>query len=186
MQRKGESNWRPVVYASRSLTETEQCHAQIEKEALAVTWSCEKISDYILGSKFKIETDHKPLVPLLSRKHLNDLPPRVLRFRLMARFDYTIAHVPGWLLYTADTLPGSCCKSRARFPAGGGGDIRELHNQDVPPSNRTEIRYLSPVTGAGPCYCPGATVLQERVAKETASVARAHSLLESQRQSHYM
>ena len=78
---------------------------QIEKEALAVTWSCEKFSDYILGSRFEIETDHKPLVPILSSKHLNDLPLRVLRFRLrMAKFDYSISHVPGKLLYTADAL----------------------------------------------------------------------------------
>ena len=105
LQCKDESNWKPVAYASRSLTETEGRYAQIEKEALAVTWSCEKFSDYVLGSKFEIETDHKPLVPLLSSKHLNDLPPRVLRFRLrMAKFDYTIFHVPGKLLYVADTL----------------------------------------------------------------------------------
>jgi hypothetical protein len=38
-----------------------------------MTWSCEKFSDYILGSKFEIETDFKPLVALLSNKHLNDL-----------------------------------------------------------------------------------------------------------------
>ena len=31
--------------------------------------------------------------------------PRILRFRLrLARFDYTVQHVPGKLLYTADTL----------------------------------------------------------------------------------
>ena len=97
--------WRPVVYASRSLTDTERRYAQIEKEALAVTWACEKFANYVLGCKFQIETDHKPLVPILSTKHLDNLPPRVLRFRLrLARFDYTIQHVPGKLLYTADAL----------------------------------------------------------------------------------
>ena len=103
LQANNASEWRPVAYASRSLSETERRYAQIEKEALAVTWSCEKFSDYILGSRFEIETDHKPLVPILSTKHLNDLPPRVLRFRLrMAKFDYSISHVPGKLLYTAE------------------------------------------------------------------------------------
>ena len=45
------------------------------KEALAVTWACSKFSNYILGRPFLIETDHKPLVPILSTKHLDDLPP---------------------------------------------------------------------------------------------------------------
>ena len=38
-------NCKPVAYASRSMSETERCSAQIEKEALSVTWSCEKFSD---------------------------------------------------------------------------------------------------------------------------------------------
>ena len=60
---------------------------------------------YVLGKRFLIETDHKPLVPLLGLKHLDRLPPRILRFRLrLTRFDYTITHVPGKYLYTADTL----------------------------------------------------------------------------------
>ena len=49
--------------------------------------------------------DHKPLVPLLSKTHLDRLPPCVLHFRLrMMQFDYSISHVPGKLLYMADTL----------------------------------------------------------------------------------
>ena len=36
---KEENDWKPVFYASRSLTPTEQRYAQVEKEALAVTWN---------------------------------------------------------------------------------------------------------------------------------------------------
>ena len=100
-----QGGWKPVVYASRSLSETERRYAQIEKEALAITWACEKFSEYILGKQILIETDHKPLVPLLSSKHLDDLPPRVLRFRLrLMRFAFSIVHVPGKYMYTADAL----------------------------------------------------------------------------------
>ena len=106
---KQESSWTPVAFASRTMTETERRYAQIEKEALAITWACEKFSTYILGMKFLIETDHKPLIPLLGTKHLDSLPPRILRLRL-GRYDYDITHVPGKLLYTADTL------SRAPVP----------------------------------------------------------------------
>ena len=50
-------------------------------------------ANYILGRLFLIETDHEPLVPILSTKHLDDLPLRVLRFRLrLARFNYTMHH----------------------------------------------------------------------------------------------
>ena len=102
---KRQSEWRPVAYASRALTETECRYAQIEKEGLASTWACERFSDYILGMKITLETDHKPLVPIFGSKHLDSLPPRLLRFRLrMDRFDYEVVHVPGKELYTADAL----------------------------------------------------------------------------------
>ena len=97
--------WKPVAYASRALTDTEKRYSQIEKEALAIVWACERFTGYVLGKQIVLETDHKPLVPLLSRKDLASLPPRILQFRLcLARFQYEIMHVPGKLLYTADAL----------------------------------------------------------------------------------
>ena len=99
---EGEGMWKPIAYASRSMTETEGRYAQIEKEALAVTWACEKFMTYILGKEIVIETDHKPLVSLLGGKNLDSLPPRILRYRLrLARFQYSIVHVPGKSLCTA-------------------------------------------------------------------------------------
>ena len=112
--------WRPVAYASRSLSDTERRYAQIEKEALAATWACEKFSTYVLGRPFLIESDHKPLVPLLNTKHLDDLPPRVLRFRLrLAKYEYVAHHVPGKLLYVADAL------SRAPSEEEGDNELQE-------------------------------------------------------------
>ena len=55
---QSDSAWRPVAYASRVMTETETRYAQIEKEALAVTWACERFSNYVLGQTFQIESDH--------------------------------------------------------------------------------------------------------------------------------
>ena len=78
LQAKGTS-WHPVTYASRSITNTERRYAQIEKEALAITWVCEKFSSYIIGNHILLETDHNSFVPLLTYKHLENLSPRVLR-----------------------------------------------------------------------------------------------------------
>ena len=87
------------------MTSTEQRYAQIEKEALATTWACEKFNDYILGKDILIETDHNPLVPIFGSKTLDELPPRIQRFlmRLM-KYSFKMIHVPGKELVTADTL----------------------------------------------------------------------------------
>ncbi|XP_014676649.1 PREDICTED: uncharacterized protein K02A2.6-like [Priapulus caudatus] len=103
-QRDGRE-WRPVAYASRSLSPTEQRYAQIDKEALAIVWACEKFREYLIGIKFLVETDHKPLISLLSSKDMEQLPPRIQRFRMrLMRYSYDIVHVPGKELYTADAL----------------------------------------------------------------------------------
>ena len=94
-----------MVYALRSLTPTEQRYAQIEKEALALTWACVRLAEYLLGKPFHLHTDHKPLVPLLSSKSLDTLPARVQRFCMrLLRYQFSISHVPGKDLHIADTL----------------------------------------------------------------------------------
>jgi len=73
---------RPICYTSRSLIDAEKNYAVMEKEALASTWACERLEEYVLGLRFTPETDHKPLVPLLTTTDLSKMPPRILRFRL--------------------------------------------------------------------------------------------------------
>ena len=82
--------------------------------------ACKKFAQHILGKCFVIERDHKPLVPLLGTKNLDSMPPR---FRLqLDRFQFSIGHVPGKELYTADALSRaptgkmrSCSRRRQSF-----------------------------------------------------------------------
>jgi hypothetical protein len=100
---ENDGQWKPVAFAYRCMSNTERRYAQIEKKALATMLACEKFASYLLGLTFTIETDHKPLIPLLGMKNLNSLPPRILRFRLrLDRFSYAIVHVPGKEMHTAD------------------------------------------------------------------------------------
>ncbi len=116
-----EGAWKPVSFSSRAMSETECHYAQIEKEALAMTWACEKFRSYLLGLSFTLETDHKLFVALISTKSLNSLPPRLICFRLrLSSFSYVMQHVPGKLLYTADTL------SRAPMTASANSVIEEV------------------------------------------------------------
>lgn len=45
-QQGADGWWRPVVCASRSMTECERRYSQVEREALVLTWACEKF-EYI-------------------------------------------------------------------------------------------------------------------------------------------
>ena len=105
MQKQEDHQWKPVVYASRSLTSTEEKYAQIEKESLGITWACERFREYLIGIKFRVETDHKPLFSLLGEKNLQDLPARIQRFRMrLMQFTFSVTHIPGKDLTIADTL----------------------------------------------------------------------------------
>ena len=105
LQKQDDGQLKPVSYASRALTPTESRYAAIELESLGVTWSCEKHRNLLIGKPFHIVTDHKPLISLLGKKGLNDLPLRIQCFRLhLMEFSYTISHESGKNLFIPDYL----------------------------------------------------------------------------------
>ena len=78
------------------MSKTKRLYAQIEKEALAFTWELEHWADFLIGMKFKVPTDHKPLLPLFSTKVIDELPVHIQRFRIrLMQFDFTMEHAPG-------------------------------------------------------------------------------------------
>ena len=95
---------KPVYYVSRALTQAEKNYAQIEKELLAIVFACERLDHYLYARRIKVESDHKPLVPI-SRRPIANAPKRLQRmFTRLARYDLDIQYKKGEQMYVADTL----------------------------------------------------------------------------------
>jgi len=79
---------RPIAYASRTMSTTEQKYPQIDKEALAIVWAFQKFFYYLYARHFVLITDHKPLTQILHPE--KSLP--VLCISRMANYADYLAH----------------------------------------------------------------------------------------------
>ena len=93
-----------MAYASRELTDAETRYAQIEKELLAIVYSCEKFHQYTYGNKVRVLSDHKPLESIL-KKPLANTPRRLQGMAMrLQRYDIEIEYLQGKKMFLADTL----------------------------------------------------------------------------------
>ena len=69
-------NNKPIVFASKALTETKHHYASIEREMLAVVFGAERSRTYVYVRSFTIKSDHKPLESI-SQGKLADIPAQL-------------------------------------------------------------------------------------------------------------
>lgn len=55
-------SWRPVAYASRSLSDSKMRCAQIGKEAFELVYGCERLHHLSYGRHVILETGHSPFI----------------------------------------------------------------------------------------------------------------------------
>lgn len=98
---------RPVSMASRSLSNAERNYSSIDREACAIMFGLRKFHKYLFGRRFKIITDHKPLIYLMSeKKGIPDVhSTRMLRWIIeLSAYEYSIEHKSGKMHLNADAL----------------------------------------------------------------------------------
>lgn len=95
MQPDDHGELRPVLYASRTMTLTEQNYSQLEKELLAICFGISNARDYVIGRDFDVITDHQSL-ETITKRELHDTPLRVQRLLLQIKtYNYHIKYQPG-------------------------------------------------------------------------------------------
>ena len=104
----------PVSFCSRTLSTAERNYGHIEKEGLALVFAVKRFHQFLYGFKFKMVTDHKPLLGLFGQD--KGLPfraaSRILRWGLLlAAYDYELQYRRGQRNANADGL------SRLPLPA---------------------------------------------------------------------
>ena len=93
---------RVIEYVSRQLTEGQQKWPTIEREAYAIISSIGKLRHYLVGSKFTIYTDHKPLRSLFTADMRN---PRVQRWAIiLEEYNCDVQYTTGKNNVNADML----------------------------------------------------------------------------------
>lgn len=115
MQLHGE-DCRLVAYCSRGLSDAETRYAQIEKECLASVWACERFEKYLYSlPAFKLIKDHKPPIPLMNSKDLDNVPIRCQRLLMwLMRFNLEAEYAPGKTLVVEDVLSRRATQSTAK------------------------------------------------------------------------
>ena len=81
----------PIAYGSRALNDTEQKYAPFRLEYLALLWACKHFKPYLVGKRFQVRTDHKPLLSF--NKEKGSVYDRYLLE--LSEFDFEMKYLPG-------------------------------------------------------------------------------------------
>ncbi|GJS30357.1 reverse transcriptase domain-containing protein [Tanacetum coccineum] len=97
-----EKHFRPIHYASKTMTEAETNYTTTEKEMLAVVYAFEKFRSNLIMNKSVVYMDHSALKYLFNKKYAKE---RLLRWVLLLQeFDFKVIDTKGAKNYAADHL----------------------------------------------------------------------------------
>nr|GEX25210.1 hypothetical protein [Tanacetum cinerariifolium] len=121
--KRQEKHFRPIYYASKTMTEAESNYTTTEKEMLAVVYAFEKFWSYLIMNKRVVYTDHSALKYLFAKK---DSKARLLRWLLLLQeFTFKVIDTKGAENLSVDHL------SRLEKPHQNMLDLKEI-NESFP------------------------------------------------------
>nr|GEZ14746.1 reverse transcriptase [Tanacetum cinerariifolium] len=127
-----EKHFRPIHYASKTMTQAESNYTTTEKEMLAVVYAFEKFRSYLIMNKSIVYTDHSALKYLFFKK---DAKARLLRWIfLLQEFDFKFIDIKGAENYAAGHL------SRLKNPYENAFDPKEI-NETFPLETLNKVAY---------------------------------------------
>ena len=140
--RMDDGTGRPIGYVSRTLAPAEKNYSVLEKEGLAIIFAVKKFHQYLYGRKFKIVTDHKPLVGLF-----NEIKPipvttaaRLQRWTLiLSAYEYSIVYKEGKNNANADGLSKLPLNYKTE-PEVPGEMILLMEHMDLTPVTSRQIK----------------------------------------------
>nr|GEV37232.1 retrovirus-related Pol polyprotein from transposon 17.6 [Tanacetum cinerariifolium] len=88
-----EKHFRPIHYASKTMTDAKSNYTTTEKEMLAVVYAFEKFQSYLIMNKSVVHTDHSAFKYHFAKK---DAKARLLRWVLLLQeFDFKVLDMKG-------------------------------------------------------------------------------------------
>nr|GEU89542.1 hypothetical protein [Tanacetum cinerariifolium] len=97
-----EKHFKPIHYASKTMTDAKSNYTMIEKEILAIVYAFEKFRSYLIMNKRIVHTDHSALKYLFAKK---DAKARLRRWVLLLQeFNFKVLDTKGAENLAADHL----------------------------------------------------------------------------------
>nr|GFA53919.1 reverse transcriptase domain-containing protein [Tanacetum cinerariifolium]GFB36365.1 reverse transcriptase domain-containing protein [Tanacetum cinerariifolium] len=132
-----KKHFRPIHYASKTITQAETNYTTTEKEMLAVVYAFEKFRSYLIMNKSIVYTDHSALKYLFAKK---DTKARLLCWILLLQeFDFKVIDTKGVENYAADHI--SCLEN----PYENVFDPKEI-NETFPLESLNKVAHQDPST----------------------------------------
>ncbi|GFX81281.1 retrovirus-related Pol polyprotein from transposon 297 [Trichonephila clavipes] len=102
LQQGEDGRFYPIHYMSKKTSSEEEKLCSYELEVLAVIEALKKFRNYLLGRKFRIQTDCAAFAKTLDKK---ELTPKMARWSIfLTDFDYEVVHRPAKQMQHVDAL----------------------------------------------------------------------------------